>query len=197
LFENSDSGLTKSESKRLYGDVFPPGFTPRKLRLGPCIKSQNHRNDMKTTRFAALLLSAAFAGAAFVSRADDLEDLAGKWSVSKSKDGAQFKQVIEIKKDKFVFHIINGDQKEILYAEGKVKLDKASGLKIIKFVEIQYGQSKEDLQTLDDDRTDIYTLRDGKLLLVSNFDKERDDQEPQVDAYIKSTEATADKAKDK
>jgi hypothetical protein len=152
---------------------------------------------MKTNRFAAFFLFAALAVVASPARADDLDDLAGKWSVSKTKDGNQFRQVIEIKKDKFVFHIIDSEKKDILYAEGKVKLDKAGPLKIIKFTEIQYGKSKDDLQALDDDRADVYTLRDGKLHLVSNFDKERDDQEPEMDTYTKAVEAATEKPKDK
>ncbi len=154
-------------------------------------------------RFLTLSLAVGIiARAAFSSHAGELEDLSGKWSCSKTNsEGAAYKQVIDFKKDTFVFQIVDSAAKVLLYAEGKVKLDKAGGLRVLKLSDIQYGRSKDDLQPIDDDRTDVYTIRDDKLLLVSNFDKERDNQEPQVDTYVKvaakPAETPASKAKSK
>ena len=148
---------------------------------------------MKKTFFTTILSLTLLAGASVLSRASTLDDLAGRWTISKTNaEGNAFKQVIEFKKDKFVFRIIGAEDKTVIYAEGKVKLEKVGDLEIIKFTDVQYGKSKDELQAADDDRSDVFTLREGRFILASNFDKERDGQKPEVDAYEKVVEKAAD-----
>jgi hypothetical protein len=131
---------------------------------------------------AALSLCAAFGTTAF---AGDLEDLAGKWSVNKTNENGQaYTQVIEFKKDKFTFKIAGGG-KVFLYAQGDVKVDKLGPFNSIKFFNIKGGQSADDLQTVDDDRTIIYRLQDNKFTVANNFDKERE-QGPATEVYTKT-----------
>ena len=153
---------------------------------------------MKKHFLLIVLTISMFAGAPFAAQADGLDDIAGKWSTSKTNnEGNAFKQIIDFKKDKFVFRIMGADDKAVFYAEGKIKLDKTGDLLVIKFTDIQYGKSKEELQAADEERTDIYALRDGKLILASNFDKERDGQPPGLDTYEKVAEKSPDASKEK
>jgi uncharacterized protein (TIGR03067 family) len=115
--------------------------------------------------------------------ADDLEKLAGKWSVNKTNDqGQAYTQSIEIKKDKFTFRIMRSDGTLRLYATGDVKLDKLGPFNVMKLTNIKAGQSESDTGPLDDDRALIYQLEENSWTVASNFDKERN-QKPAVDVY--------------
>ena len=73
---------------------------------------------------------------------EDLELLAGKWSLQKTNaDGQRYTQQMEIKKNKFTFKITDPEGESQLYAEGEVKLDKAGPLKVIVFSSIKAGRS--------------------------------------------------------
>src|SRR5438105_15414008 len=103
--------------------------------------------------FAAVCATPAFG--------EDLQSLAGKWSVKKTNDeGKKFIQEIEIKKDKFTFKINDADGGTRLYAEGDVKLEKAGPFKTISFTNIKAGQSSTDSNPIDDSYTSIYKLED-------------------------------------
>jgi len=133
----------------------------------------------------ALSLCAAFGTSAF---AGDLEDLAGKWSVNKTNENGQpYTQALEFKKDKFTFKIAGGG-KVYLYAQGDVKVDKLGPFKSIKFFNIKAGQSTDDLQPVEDERTVIYRLQDNKFTVANNFDRERD-QGPAAEVYVKTSRA--------
>ncbi len=119
--------------------------------------------------------------------ADDLATLSGKWTVQKTnEEGQRYTQQIEIKKDKFTFRIASADDETRLYAEGDVKLEKAGPFKSIVFFNIKGGGSKTELEPVDDTYTSIYTMDDGAWMLVTNFDKERE-QKPSLDVYRKVT----------
>jgi uncharacterized protein (TIGR03067 family) len=122
---------------------------------------------------------------------EDLDALAGKWSVQKTNvDGQRYIQKIEIKKSKFTFTISDREGETRLYAEGDVKLDKAGPLKVIVFLNIKAGQTSSDTQAVDDTYTSIYKLEgDGSWVLATNFDKDRERQKPSLDAYHKATPA--------
>lgn len=138
--------------------------------------------------FVASLLSCYAALAA-----DDLSSLAGKWSTKKTNDqGQNYTQSIEIKKDKFVFQIVNAEDNVVIHAEGNVKLEKLGPFNSIKFHNIKAGQSASDLQDHDDEYVSIYVLDEDTLTLSSNFDKQRENQKPGVDVYkrVKATAAT-------
>ena len=123
---------------------------------------------------------------------EDLDLLAGKWSIQKTnEDGQRYTQKIEIKKSKFTFTIADGEGQTRLYAEGDVKLDKAGPLKVIVFSSIKAGQSSSDTEAVDDTYTSIYKLEgDSTLVMATNFDKDRERQKPSLDTYRKVTPAS-------
>lgn len=133
--------------------------------------------------FAAVCTTPAFA--------QDLDLLAGKWSLQKTNaQGQRYTQQIEIKKDKFTFKISDAGGDTQLYAEGNVKLDKAGPLKVIVFSNIKAGRSASEIDSIDDTYTSIYRLDgDSTWLVASNFDKDREEQKPSLDAYQKAAPA--------
>lgn len=117
--------------------------------------------------------------------ADDLVQLEGKWSVKKTREGQSFTQTLEIKKDTFKFKVLRDNDEVTIYAEGKLKLEKCGPFNVARFVEIKAGASESDLSAMDDNYVSIYVLGDGLWTLATNFDKDRDDQKPVLDAYVK------------
>jgi hypothetical protein len=125
--------------------------------------------------------------ASLLVRADDLEKIAGKWSVSRTnEEGQAITQTIEIKKDKLTFKIIGSDGNVRLFAVGDVKLEKCGVFNVMKVTNIKAGESESEANPVDDDRTLIYQLGYNTWTIASNFDKERE-QEPRVDVYKKAT----------
>jgi uncharacterized protein (TIGR03067 family) len=142
---------------------------------------------------SVLVLAVACAPHAY---ADELDALAGKWTChNTNEDGQRYTQHMEIKKNKFTFRVVNGDETR-LYAEGDVKLDKAGPFKSISFTNIKAGQSASDANPIDDTYTSIYTMGDdGAFLVAMNFDKDRDSQKPRLDVYRKDKTAAKSEAK--
>jgi len=134
-----------------------------------------------------LLLSLAVASTLFnfpATAANDLETLAGKWSVKKVNDqGQAYTQTITVKKDKFVFQAQGADDRVTLHAEGDVKLDKLGPFNAAHFVHIRGGGSASDLQDVDDEYVSIYRLEGDTWTMATSFDKERAQQQPGVDVY--------------
>ncbi len=125
--------------------------------------------------------------------ANDLNALAGKW-VAKTSDGQgqTFKQVLEIKKNKFTFEAVRDGGQTALYAEGEVKAEPLGPFKAAKFYNMRGGSSPSELEAVDDERTVIYTLGDNEMTVAVNFDKERS-QPATVTKYTKT--AAAEEAK--
>jgi hypothetical protein len=106
--------------------------------------------------------------------ADDLEALAGKWVAEKNEaQGPAFKQVLEIKKNKFTFQVLREGGQTAIYAEGEVKTEQIGPFKAAKFFNMQGGSSASDLQPVDDDRTVIYVMGSNEMTVAANFDRER------------------------
>jgi len=117
-------------------------------------------------------------------RAEELDAFAGKWLAKKVNDqGEKYSETIEIKKDKFVFEILSGDQQVVLHAEGNVKLEKAGPFFSMRFFHIRAGSSSSNLEDIDDEYVSAYVLDDDTWTLASNFDKRRADQKPSADVY--------------
>ena len=122
----------------------------------------------------------------FTALADDLAKLEGKWSLKKTNaEGQSITQSIEITTNTFKFKIIRGDQTTI-YAEGQVKLEKSGPFNVVKFTDIKAGSSESDLDEINDDHVSIYVLGDDSWTLAANFDKDRGDQKPSLDRYLKA-----------
>ena len=142
-------------------------------------------------RFLTLTLIALTMIPAVPTRAGDLEDLAGKWSVKKTNNqGQPFTQSIEVKKDKFIFQLQGDDGSVMLYAEGDLKLEKQGPFKSVKFTNIKAGLSATDTQSTDAEYQSVYMITDDGWTVASNFDKERE-QKPSLDVYkkVKAEEA--------
>jgi uncharacterized protein (TIGR03067 family) len=136
---------------------------------------------MKTFISAICLATLLIASAA---SADDLESLSGKWSVKKvNSQGQNVTQTIEVKKDKFVFQILSADDSVVLYAEGDFKVEKLGPFSAARFSHIRGGSSASNLDDVDDVYVSIYTLDGDSWTVASNFDKQRDGQNPSVDVY--------------
>jgi hypothetical protein len=124
--------------------------------------------------------------------AEDISTFAGKWTTKKTNEsGEKYTQDIEIKKDKFTFKVSSPDGESRLYAEGDVKIDKTGPFKTIIFSNIKAGQSSSDTTPIEDTYTSIYKMGDDDtLMVVMNFDKERDEQQkPRLDVYHKVKQA--------
>jgi hypothetical protein len=134
-----------------------------------------------------LLFGLPLAAALFsqpVLATDDLQALAGQWSVKKVSDqGQDFTQTITVKKDKFVFQILGPESRLVLYAEGDLKLDKLGAFNAAHFQKIRAGVSAADLQDVDDEYVFIYRLEGDAWTVAAGFDKERDQQKPSLDVY--------------
>ena len=118
--------------------------------------------------------------------ADDLQALSGKWTLKKANDEGQIQtRVLDFKKDKFTFSILNSDDKVIFFAEGDIQLQKLGPFNSIKFKNMKIGDSSANTQPFDEDRDSIYQLADGTLTLASDFDSQRE-QKPSLDVYKKA-----------
>jgi hypothetical protein len=131
-----------------------------------------------------LLSLCVVASCCTVWAADDLESLAGKWSVKKvNEQGQAYTQIIAVKKDKFVFQILGAEGRVVLHAEGDLKLDKLGPFSAAHFVNIRAGGSAADLQDVDDEYVSIYLIDGDTWTVAANFDKERTGQKPSLDLY--------------
>ena len=126
--------------------------------------------------------------ATFASSSADESDsakLQGNWEVkSTTPEGDKIIQRLEISKDKLIFKMFDSARALRFYAVTKLKIEKLGPFNVLKVTEIKGGDSESDLSPVDDDRTSIYQLREGKLILASNFEKEREDK-PALDVYEK------------
>jgi hypothetical protein len=120
---------------------------------------------------------------------EELSAFAGKWISQKTNDdGQRYTQTIEVKKEKFTFQVSSPDGESHLYAEGDLKLDKTGPFKTVIFSNIKAGQSSSDTTPIEETYTSIYKFGDDdSLMVVMNFDKERDEQQkPRLDSYRKA-----------
>ena len=116
--------------------------------------------------------------------ADDLEVLAGKWSVKKVNDqGQDYTQTVTVKKDKFVFQILVAEDRLVLHAEGDMRLDKLGPFNAVHFVHIRAGGSAANLQDVDDEYVSVYRLEGDTWTMAASFDQEREGQKPSPDVY--------------
>ena len=133
-----------------------------------------------------LALAATLVLIASAGIADDLAKLEGKWTTKKTRpDGQSVTQVIEIKKDKFTFRMLRASDELAFYAEGKLKTEVLGAFSVVKMTDIKAGRTEADTQSVDDDRVSVYQLGDDTWTLVSNLDKERDNQKPSLDVYTR------------
>ena len=140
------------------------------------------------TRAGAILgfcVATVVSGAA-AENAPSLDPLQGKWTVSKTnRDGRPYSQVIEIKQDKLRFQMRDADHAIRFVAQGTLQTEKAGPFQVLRLTRIEAGRSPDDLQPVDEDRSSIYMLRDDHLFLATNFDRDRQNERPSADEYVR------------
>jgi len=143
-------------------------------------------------KLLSLICLTAFTWAMSAS-ADDLQALAGKWSVKKMNDqGQSIIQTIEIKNDKFIFEVLTPDDSVRIHAEGDFSLEKLGPFRAARFSHIRGGSSASNMDDVDDVYVSVYRLDDDAWTMAANFDKDRDGQKPSTDVYrrVKSSGAS-------
>ena len=139
---------------------------------------------------ALSLLAGVFSLSSAAEPSTGLKALAGKWTASRTNDkGERYTFSLEFKDNKIVFHAKDAEGKPHLVAKGTARIEKAGPFNVLTLTDITAGRSEDDLQEVSDQRSSVYTLRDGNLLLASNFDKERENERPRVDEYSREESA--------
>jgi len=151
-------------------------------------------------RTAAILVLLAFASTSTAAESTGLAKLQGKWSTKRTgSDGQESSFTMEIKGEKLTFQAFRGDNELRFVAKGNVKAEMQGPFHVMKITQIEAGGSASDLQPVNDDRSSVYFLKDDTLALASNFDKERENEQPRLEVYqrveTKAASATGDMAK--
>jgi hypothetical protein len=121
-----------------------------------------------------------------------LDPLQGNWAATKTnREGRPYSQLIEIKKDQLIVQIFDAENQLRLVAKGTIKAEKAGPFDVLFLSNIRGGRSLEEMESVDDSMAVVYAVRDGKLFLASNFDKERNNQPPNTDMYVRKEAAPA------
>ncbi len=138
---------------------------------------------------AVLLFSAVLGATAELSPA--LKSLQGNWITERTgSDGQRGKAVLQIKDDKLDFRLLNNEGDLRFVAKGTVKVEKAADFRILVATDLRAGRSEDDLQPVDEDRSSVYTVHEGKLYLASGFDRARENERPRLDEYVKQEGVT-------
>jgi hypothetical protein len=126
----------------------------------------------------------AVASVVWAADSSALDKLQGKWSGKRTvSDGQEVTQVIEFKGSKLTFQLLNADKEVRLFATGQVKAEMQGPFRVLKMTDIEAGGSASETQPVNDDRSTVYWLSGDTLTLASNFDKERENQNPRVEVY--------------
>ena len=121
-----------------------------------------------------------------------LDLLQGSWSAAKTnREGRPYSQLIEIRKDQLTVQIFDAENQLRMVAKGTIKAEKAGPFDVLFLSNIRGRRSLEKLESVDDSIAVVYAVRDGKLFLASNFDKERNNQPPTIDTYVRKEAAPA------
>jgi hypothetical protein len=117
-----------------------------------------------------------------------VDALQGKWEVKKKNDqGEKYTQVLQIKKDQLTFKILGEDNQVRFFASASVKAEKLGTFNILKLTHLKAGKSEDEAEAVDEDRTEIYQLRDDTLAMASNLDAFRENQRPMLDLYSRAS----------
>ncbi len=184
--------------RRVAGLIYLALFAPYLPCIPPARVAQNSLEVSNQTKpmknitlslMTALILSTL---GPLTLLANDLDALAGRWVAKVDAQGQTFKQTLEIKKNKFTFEAARDGGQTVLYAEGEVKTEAYGPFKAAKFYNIRGGTSSSELESVDDDRTVIYSLGYNEMMVAANFDKERSEPAT-VTKYTKVAASAASK----
>ena len=114
-------------------------------------------------------------------------EIQGKWTLKKNSDRwGEVTQTVEFKDTSFTYRVQSKQGDTILFAKGKVKLEKLGSFKVMKLTDIAGGYSEDSLEPTNDDRDIIYLTGWNSLTVALNFDRERSDEKAEVDTYSKA-----------
>lgn len=112
------------------------------------------------------------------------DPLQGIWTGKRTSDsGTELNQTLDISGTKITYTLATLDGDVRLVAKGSMKLEKAAGLHVMKFTDIEAGRSESELQAVGEERTIVYLVDDDRLSLANSFDRVRDGETPRVDSY--------------
>jgi len=135
---------------------------------------------------AALALSLLGASSA-VAQSTTTADLQGKWTLKKNSDRwGEVTQTLELKDDAFTYRVQSKQGDSLLFAKGKVKVEKVGAFKVLKLTGIEGGYSEGNLEATNDDRDVLFVRGWNTLTLGLNFDRERDGEQAEADTYTKA-----------
>jgi len=114
-------------------------------------------------------------------------EIQGKWTLKKNSDRwGEVTQTVEFKDATFTYRIQSKQGDTMLFAKGKVKLEKLGSFKVMKLTDIVGGYSEDNLESTNDDRDIIYLTGWNTLTVAMNFDRDRMDEKAEVDTYTKA-----------
>ena len=114
-------------------------------------------------------------------------ELQGKWTLKKNSDRwGEVTQTVEFKDAGFTYRVQSKQGDTLLFAKGKVKLEKVGSFKVMKLTDIVGGYSEDNLEPTNDDRDILYVTGWNSLTLALNFDRERNDEKAEADTYTKA-----------
>jgi hypothetical protein len=129
-----------------------------------------------------LLLGITLVSSALAAESDALQ---GKWKADKEMNGSKVSVSLEITKDQFVYVIKDGTGDTRLFVKGKFKLEQQGAFKTFTVQDMQGGASKDDLKPVDETRAFVYITGWKSLTLAANFDRQRDNEQPELTSYRK------------
>ncbi len=144
---------------------------------------------MKKTLITLLTVSALglLGTVGLVGQAPSASDVQGKWTLKKNSDRwGEVTQTLEIKDTGFTYRVQSKQGDTLLFAKGKVKLEKLGSFKVMKLTDITGGYSEDNLEPTNDDRDVIYMTGWNTLTVALNLDRERNDEKAEVDTYTKA-----------
>ena len=126
------------------------------------------------------------------ARADDLEQLAGKWSVKKtSEQGQSYTQTMAVNKDKFTFEMLDADRQVVIHAEGQIKVEKLGPFSVVHSTNIRGGSSADNMQEISEEYHSIYKLEGDTWTMAANFDSAHMGQKPSINVYERVKESAS------
>jgi len=126
----------------------------------------------------------ALASTSIAAESPALAKLQGTWSGKRtSSEGQETTTTLEIKGEKLMVQLFNADKELRFIAKGDVKAEMQGPFQVMKITNIEAGRSASELERVNDERLNVYALRDDTLTLASNFDKERENEKPRVEVF--------------
>lgn len=139
---------------------------------------------MKLTIPTLLAVCVLCLSSAVAAENPDLDKLQGKWECKKTdENGQKVTLTIEFKKDKLSFQIQGGTT---FFATADVKTEKLGPFKVFTAHHVKGGDSKDDLQEMDEEFSHVYQVDSDTLYVASNFEKQRE-RPPTLDVYKKAS----------